>query len=106
MLTEKEAKARRELIRKFHKALLDQKDRLTKKYEELDAAAHGWTQIWDEEDERRQARVEAEAKAAYAELQSVEWMWALVVQVFGKDMVDHALDEGQQRIGDLPYADV
>lgn len=43
--------------------------------------------------------------AAQARRQTIEQLWQVFAELVGHDLVAHAIQEGERRIGTIPYAD-
>jgi hypothetical protein len=59
----------------------------------------------DAEDERRYLNAKSNYDVLTTRLKQTEACWQVLVSVFGKNLVDHAIEEGERRIGNLPYVD-
>lgn len=108
-MTTSEAAERREMIRKFHKFLNDRVNEIDKQSLEVRRAPRSSFSggIWDDEDERKLREDNARLDEAYRRLQAQRndtlSFWNFVIEVFGKDAVDLAIDEGNEVIGELPF---
>jgi hypothetical protein len=109
-MTEAEAAERRELVRLFHTHIRTAYLAVEKRMKE--ETDNGWPKrylsfgVWDDNEENRFNLEQAKLCASLQmERSMLDRMWRLVKEIFGKDLVDHALDEGKGKIGDLPFID-
>lgn len=107
MISPEEHFQRREMIRKFKKELLAVRETSNQALKELVDPRFGFHGGGIGPDEHEEHRAYVEYVSAYERLTAQKSMtdavWALVIRVFGKDAVDLAIEEGEQRIGSLPY---
>jgi len=101
---------RREMIRAFHKELVGQQrmyeEHLQKARLEENSTLYGGFGAGYDEDEMRARREQISNRVTMleADIASVKMFWRLVIQVFGEPAVQLAIEEGEQRIGSIPYA--
>ena len=106
-MTDEHATHLRELVRSFHTKITDRYTPVLKQIIAHDQVyPHGGFGVYDDDELERDRRRWSETKGQLLATKSeLEHAWGLVVEVFGKDLCDLAIEEGQKRIGDIPYAD-
>ena len=106
-MTDEHAAHLRVLVRTFHKKITDRYTPVLKQIEAHDKAyPHGGFGVYDDDELERDRNRWSETKGQLLATKSeLERAWGLVVDVFGKDACDFAIEEGEQRIGEIPYAD-
>lgn len=108
-MNELEAAERREVIRKLREYISKRVEESLKSRAavEKDARSKFSGNIYDDEAEERRIReLDIAAGRLYATELAFRDMWEEVVKIFGKSAVSLAIEEGEHRIGELPYTDV
>lgn len=107
MSIDSELASRRELVRAFHKSIIESytptETAIAKLRDTYPSAGFG---VYDDDElERKRDEHKAAYQAQLSLQEHLKWTWQLVVQVFGKDTCDMAIEEGERRIGELPYVE-
>ena len=93
----------RETIRKILLPLRERHGKISEHYRQIYYRNVGFGVYDDEEEARKEKEHAVSVARAQGQMEAYEIAWQLICEAFGQDTVTHALEEGEKRIGNLPY---